>query len=325
MAENTYPYAVARIRVLEKNLLSKQILNNMADAKNADDALKVLKDAGYGDSTEKTDVYEYENLLVNEAKKTYSLMEELLPNENIFGIFLYKNDYHNLKVLLKQEVSGVDGSKYLSYNGTIDIDTLKRCMLDRNFSEISETMADAVKEALEAYSRTQNGQIIDIILDRAVYKSMLEAAKDSKNEFVLKLVQIMCDITNLKTFLRIRRMKKSFSLFLDAYLEFGTIDIDLFSEAFKAEHPENNFYSTVYGNLCEQGFSQSFTEFEKLCDNFQIEYIKKAKYISLTIEPLIAYVFAKESEIKMARIIMTSKLNKIDTEIIKERLRESYV
>jgi len=135
----------------------------------------------------------------------------------------------------------------------------------------------------------------------------------------------MMDITNIKTFLRIRAMKKDYELFLEAYLEGGTLGLDKFSDAFKQDHVAAVFYKTEYGDLCEAGFSKSFTEFERLCDNFLIEYIKKAKYIHLTIEPLVAYLFAREAEIKMARIIMSSKINKIDTEIIKERLRESYV
>ncbi|MFR2550514.1 V-type ATPase subunit [Clostridioides difficile] len=38
-----------------------------------------------------------------------------------------------------------------------------------------------------------------------------------------------------------------------------------------------------------------------------------------------AYLYAKESEIKTIRIILTSKLNNIDADTIKERLRDAYV
>ena len=40
--EKIYPYAVARIRVLEKNLLSKQTLNQMADEKEIESCLRTL-------------------------------------------------------------------------------------------------------------------------------------------------------------------------------------------------------------------------------------------------------------------------------------------
>lgn len=325
MGEKIYPYAVARIRVLEKNLLNTQTLNNMAEAKSAEEAVRILKDAGYGNSLEAVNVYDYEKMLTDETKKLYSLMEELVPKEEIFKMFLYKNDYHNLKVLLKQEVSSIDGSKYLMENSNINIQLLKDAILNRKFDALPKTMAEAATNALDAYSHTQSGQVIDIIVDKAVYKHMSLIAKESKNKFTIELVEMMCDLTNIKTFLRVIRMKKSFDLFLNSFLEEGSIKKELFEEAFKADNPASFFYTTKYNKLCEDGFSKSFTEFEKLCDNFQIEFISKAKYLPLTIEPLVAYLFAKEAEIKMARIIIISKLNKIDTQIIKERLRESYV
>ena len=71
--------------------------------------------------------------------------------------------------------------------------------------------------------------------------------------------------------------------------------------------------------------SQGFTVFEKLCDNYLMDFVKDAKLKSLTLEPLVAYLYAKETEMKSVRIILTSKLNHIDAQIIKERLRDAYV
>ena len=55
------------------------------------------------------------------------------------------------------------------------------------------------------------------------------------------------------------------------------------------------------------------------------EYVKEAKYKTLTPEPVAAYILAKETEAKCVRIIMTCKLHNIDAETIKERVREAYV
>ena len=54
-------------------------------------------------------------------------------------------------------------------------------------------------------------------------------------------------------------------------------------------------------------------------------YVKDAKYKTLTPEPVAAYILAKETEAKCVRIIMTCKLQDIDPETIKERVREAYV
>ena len=53
--------------------------------------------------------------------------------------------------------------------------------------------------------------------------------------------------------------------------------------------------------------------------------MKEAKFIPFGGEPLLAYIYAKETEIKVVRIIMVGKLNNISPEVIRERLRDIYV
>jgi len=65
--------------------------------------------------------------------------------------------------------------------------------------------------------------------------------------------------------------------------------------------------------------------YEKLSDNYILDFVKKHKYSVFDVEPLVGYLFAKENEIRNVRIIMTGKINNIPGEIIKERLRETYV
>lgn len=60
-------------------------------------------------------------------------------------------------------------------------------------------------------------------------------------------------------------------------------------------------------------------------DNYLIELIKPSLTINFGPEPLFSYVLAKEAEIKILRIIMVSKLNKLSPDAIRERLRDLYV
>ena len=64
---------------------------------------------------------------------------------------------------------------------------------------------------------------------------------------------------------------------------------------------------------------------EKLCDNKRIEFVKKSRFVSFGIEPAIAYIVAKESEIKNLRMILNGKIANTPKEVILERLRETYV
>lgn len=324
MKKKIYPYAVARIRMLERSLLTEKEYMQMVDARSADEAMKVLVDAGYGEFGQ-ADAREFEKLLSAQLSKAYSDVRELVTNENFMDVFLYKNDYHNLKVLIKADITGTDADNYLIGGGTVDLEVLKSAFATKNFGSIPFVMQEAVAEAYEAYGKNQSGQAVDLVLDKAAFKQMDITAKKSGSEFIKKYVEYVCDITNLKNFLRVKTMKRPFEMFAEIYVEGGSITADAFRTAYGADTPWAGFRGSQYGELCTEGMPQGFTVFERLCDNFIMRFIREAKYRSLTMEPMAAYIYARETEVKTVRIIMSGKLNDIDADIIKERLRDAYV
>jgi V/A-type H+-transporting ATPase subunit C len=56
-----------------------------------------------------------------------------------------------------------------------------------------------------------------------------------------------------------------------------------------------------------------------------MDYMKKAKFINLGPEPIVTYMYARETEIRNIRIILVGKLNKVSDNLIRERQRDSYV
>ena len=87
--------------------------------------------------------------------------------------------------------------------------------------------------------------------------------------------------------------------------------------------------SSPYEKALEPAFDSirqkaSLSLFEKLCDNALVEVLDEVRRIPFGIEPLIAYLVAKEGETKAARIVMASKLAGVPSQQITERLRETY-
>jgi len=64
---------------------------------------------------------------------------------------------------------------------------------------------------------------------------------------------------------------------------------------------------------------------EKALDDLLMSYIRSARLVTIGVEPLIAWLFAKETEIRNVRMIMTGKINNLPMDMIRERLRETYV
>ena len=324
MAKNKiYPFAVASIRSMENKLLTKQKLMQMADAKDAGEALRILCETDYG-KTVIEDVYDFEKMIQNHLEEEYQAVGKLIPSETFMDIFRFKNDYHNIKVLIKEEIAKVNGKKYLIKGGSIPLESLQKNFRDRNYVELPNIKAEAVQEAIEMYAKTKNARYIDTILDRACFQVMSDSAHKLGNEYVSRYVSKLADMTNLKTLLRVWRLKRTEEELEDSIVPGGELPADLIIRAFKNDIIQV-MKETSYGTLCETYMPQGFTAFEKACDDYLMGYVKDAKYKTLTPEPVAAYILAKETEAKCVRIIMTCKLQEIDPETIKERVREAYV
>ena len=74
-----------------------------------------------------------------------------------------------------------------------------------------------------------------------------------------------------------------------------------------------------------QALKESPSAFERWCDNRIIQTIKPQKSNPFSVGPLVAYVIARENEIKTVRIILTCKQNGLSDDSIRERVREMYV
>lgn len=329
-----YVFASSRVRGAEKNLLTREKAEKMADSKTTDGALKILLDLDYGTSENKDGFGEgqIDELLSQELHKAYDFILSIAPDRDDFSAFLYPYDYHNLKVLLKAEFAEIDGAPYLMDIGTVDSAVLVQMVRERNFISVSTLMKDAVLEAIDTFSRTKDPQMIDFILDRACYAEMLLAAGRTGSKFINDYVRLTIDTINLKTFARLREMKRSWDFFQKVFLPGGSVPEKLFIGAFDESYEQFAEKLLPYGLMETAALGGAairetgrFTTLEKLCDDRIMEFAGSAKFVSFGIEPLAAYLIAKEGEIRLARIILAGLTQGLSREAIGERMRKTYV
>ena len=328
-----FTQVIPRLRVLETRLLDKAKFDRMIDGDSANEALKVLQESEYaGVMTGVKRPEDYEMVLARELKRVYELMYDASPVKSLVDIMGIKYDYHNIKVILKGMFLQKDFSHMLIPVGMMDVQTLKHSIENNNLGDLNETMKEGIIKAKEVFEETKDPQVIDIILDNTMFKEMREIAKQIDDKFVDKYVKVTIDSTNIKTLLRVKKQKKDKDFLEEVIIEGGEIDKDtLISMLYDApENISNKLAFTDYGEIIRLGVedftkSGSVNELEKLVDNYIMNMMKEAKYIPFGVEPLLAYIYAKETEIKIVRIIMVGKLNNISGEVIRERLRDIYV
>ncbi len=346
MESTGYAYATGRVRAMERLLISKSGFDRMIDAKTYEDTLKVLTEAGYGTDARpegsftgaaasglaQAGVPDPEMILDHERVKLGILIREITPESCLYNFFMIRNDYHNLKVLLKAEFSGQEAgatAAVLSWPAIIEPDKLKILVRDRLYAEMHPIMREAVKETLDLFGRTGDPQLSDIILDTARFAQMREYAGEVPGDFTAGLLEIMTDSANIKALLRCRKLKKQADFIRRVIMQGGSIGRDYYSAMLGDSMQEmaEKLQATKYGVFIREGMAVfnatgRMAGIEKAMDRCVTGYVSGGKYVAVGPEPVIRYIVLKEFEIMNAGIILAGKINKITNDVIRERIRE---
>ena len=334
MPQPSYTYGVARVRVLETKLLGRDRIERMADAPSAEDVLKILAETSYAPLVaEIGSPHDYEEILIREMKRVRDFIGEISPDSDIMSLFFLKYDFHNLKVLLKNMyLSNENDDLALSEMGAIPIEVLKAGLEDEGHKAMPWFMADAVRQIEDMFVIKIDPQKIDTVLDRAMYDYIFSVCRKTRNPFATQYFRKQVDLINLRSLLRAKRLGENFDFLKDLLIPYGDLDISYFADAI--EQAYENIISTLeytpYGKLAAEGIQDflrngNLTAFEKMMDDYLMEYVRSVKHNPFGIEALVGYLLGKENEIKLIRIIMVGKLNNMPAEKIRERLRDVYV
>jgi vacuolar-type H+-ATPase subunit C/Vma6 len=139
------------------------------------------------------------------------------------------------------------------------------------------------------------------------------------------------DLGNLKVFFRAKYLELAKERIADSFLTGGFYSPDLLLDNFDLSYAEiaEKIHFTPYRKLWEAAVDafeekETFVDLERRIEDYLILYLRKAKYIVFGPEPLFAYGLARRRELGLIRILGVGKLNHIPSEILKERLGETY-
>lgn len=330
----SYEYAAAHIFALENKLLGKDRVERMVEAPNPSEALKVLSETEYAAGISELDgPHDYEKLLSAEMRKVYNFFQTISPDPDITNLFFLKYDFHNLKVLLKSRYLDSDQDDLLiTAGGTLPIETLKDAVKEGDYSKLPHYIGSTLEEIDQAMSIKVDPQKMAVMLDRAMYQHILHVCKKKKNEFALEYFTMQADLINIRSFLRVKRIDESFEFLKGLLLPGSQLGEEFFLAAMQepTENIINRLKHAKYSQVVSQGVEEFMktgllSAFERMMDDFLLDFVRAARWNPLGIEPIIGYLLAKENEVRIIRIIMVGKINNLPADIIRERLRDVYV
>ena len=323
MSDMDYTYAVARIRALEVSLFSAAMIEQLIACQSEAACLQLLSEKGWGDSDTPLNA---EAMLTRETEKIWEVIKEMHIDMSIFDVLSYPNLFHNLKAAVKEVCSSESHPGIFFEDCAISREEMLNIVREKNFSKLPSYMAGAAQEAYDTLLHTRDGQLCDVIIDKATLEAIYAAGKKAQDAILRDYAEDTVAIADIKIAVRSQKTAKTIEFMKRAMVECDSLSVDLLSKAALSSMEAICEYlsGTAYAEGAK-ALAESSSAFERWCDNRIIHTIQPQKYNAFSVGPLVAYVLARENEIKTVRIILCGKANGLSEEFIRERVREMYV
>ena len=323
MSDTKYTYAVARIRALEVSLFSSSTIEQLIACKDHESCLRFLTEHGWGG----VDVpLNADAILTREQEKIWETIREMQVDMDVFDVLSYPNWFHNLKAAVKEVCTG-EKNRHIYYEDVrIPGEEMRKIVEDRDFGKLPDSMRIAGEEAYETLLHTGDGQLCDVIIDRAALDAIYQAGKASPDKIIQDYAESTVAVADIKIAVRSQKTAKSTEFMKRAMAECDSLSVSQLSKA--ALSGMDAICEYLRGTAYAEGadaLAESPSAFERWCDNRIIQTISPEKYHAFTIGPVIAYVIARQNEIKTVRIILSGKQNELPDDSIRERVRKMYV
>lgn len=327
-----YIYASSRIRVAEKRLLTPQQLQQLFAATDYEEALRLFRETPYGVNLSRApEELSYEEVLHEESARLNRELAEAAPGSPLLELFTLEDEFHNLKILLKQQVLGKDFSQLLMEVPGQNLLYLRKLAEQPERNPRESLQEKALSEALEELTNTADLQRGEFVLDRALYAAELELARQLESPLIENWVRTRVDLQNLGTALRLRVSGGSAERFALAFIPGGELakatlsrlvselrDEELGGESFTRKLP---FREPLLSAVVSALAGRDSAKLEKARDEATLRAAREALKVTYGPEVLFGYALCRQMEILNLRILLVSLQSGGKAEVRENRLR----
>ena len=218
-----YMFQTAQVRSMETQMLTRTALLDMANASDFTSAAGSLSGTEYT-LPSGAGAAELETMLRQRRSAVRRLFEDLMLDERIVEIFRNRNDYANLRLVLRRVLTDKPVGADYSAEGNAPPELLAQAFEEQNYAILPEHVQAAIDQATLAYYQNKSVRQIDFAIDRAEAAYALEQARTVDGSvFLVNLFRIQVDLTNLRTMLRVKSLGADPR---DALLEGGFVEMD---------------------------------------------------------------------------------------------------
>lgn len=322
-----YAYIIGRLRALETQFPTFNLVERMIEAKSADDAFRVLNDIPFiSGSIGEYSVDEFQKVLTRATQKMIQLLLKMSPSSESIQFLWMKYDFHNLKVALKARLTNrgyADVSHALVDLGSLSAVEWEQFVLEGKTPPLTAGLHETLIDVAREYEKTGDSQIVDQIVDKHFLEELLSIARSFKSPLTVGYLQRLIDLTNLKTFIRSKELKKEVNYFENILLLGGRLNPMVFIDGYKKGYEElkqvleRKMHADDLVLVLEEFLKEkTLLSVEKKMSELLQKYMEESKKISFGPEPVFAFFWRFENHMQILRTILVGKLNQLPTEDI---------
>lgn len=309
-------FAVARVRALENKLLDRGQWERLIGAASPEEVWRILGETVYARWMDGRSYHQYEDVFWDELAETADFLRSVVKKDSFVEDYLFKYELHNLKVFFLQKLTGKKGRFLpISLYGEKEETVLEHPRLYNG--GLLTRMAAALQKTSFA-----GAQDLQRTVDNEYYRYMAEK-KSEFSPILQRFWSDFIDLTNLRILLRVKVMGEGEEYLRSFLLPGGNVKPGEFLPAltWSAEEIKSWWIWKPTGRVFKELDSiQPLWKVQKEIYKYLSENLEKTHRLAFGEEPLFAYLWDKENEIRRLRILLAAKINRLPEEEWKGRI-----
>ncbi|MBQ3377942.1 MAG: V-type ATPase subunit [Synergistaceae bacterium] len=328
----SYVYAVARLRGMENHLLDTAFFSRLMDSPSIEEALKALGETSYAQWLAQTN-NNFDKAIDAEILATCAELGQFVPDKDLLTLYRMPYDFHNVKVLLKGlfkvRAGDLNARRYdlLSKLGMIDTDELIEAVETEELGFLPYKLNDVIPQCWVLWDQTKNAQAVDILIDHAMFKAMLNIANKLDIADIIQWVKAKIDAENLRSAIRLARMNYDAAKGLTFFHEGGSLTPGDLAKLLNEPREtwgkllSHTDIGATLETLQEQGdINAALSDISKSLDEYLIKILEKTKYATNKPASVLLYLLNKEAEARNMRIALVCVAGGLDREFARRLL-----
>ncbi|MFQ5965249.1 MAG: V-type ATPase subunit [Candidatus Scalinduaceae bacterium] len=349
-------FVSGKINVLESSLFTHEFYERLLDIKTVDDVFKYIANSKLrGYFRDEESIYDFEKSIDAYFFDNINEIRQSSPTTIICDMFLLRYKFLDLKNYLKNKLIGIPHELITFY---ILKDSDLECLWNEKeevintiykaypyfpalLSDRSEALLNGVnnlKKVLredKEFTKNDTSWTIDLIMDNAHLCYLAKISEQIPIQYIKEYLKKFIFISVMKSMLRVlfagcnmELFKKYFLrdfLHRTCFLNLSVLPINEWKEILTKELPAKIVKCIISNKAEEEINNVNLTRCEKLLDNYLLDIIKPLKHIAFGAERVFGYLCGLDVEVYNSKLAMGGKINKIETQLLKDRLRNCYV